>query len=323
MNMKMNVIKCAVLAAVGLAGIAFAGGEGWSSDFAAAKKEAVESKKDILMNFTGSDWCGWCIKLNEEVFSKESYKTGTKDKFVPVEIDFPKDKSKLTEETNKQNEELGKKYGIEGYPTILLTDADGRPFAATGYKEGGPETYVKHLDELRARKTARDESFKTAEKANGIEKAKALVSALIAMELNDTIISSFYGDVVEQIKAADPKDETGFSKAAATKARIEKIQEDLAELAQKQDLDGALVLVDKTLKDGGLPSDETQELMATRGMIFSQQNKLDEAIKALDEAKAYAPESEIAAGFDGFKQRLEDEKKKAAGGDKSEKAEEK
>jgi len=321
MTMKMNIKTCAALAAMGLAGIAFAGGEGWSSDFAAAKKEAVESKKDLLLDFTGSDWCGWCIKLNEEVFSKESYKTGTKDKFVPVEVDFPKDKSKLKEETIKQNDELGKKYAIEGYPTILLTDAAGKPFAATGYKEGGPEVYVKHLDELRARKTVRDESFKTAEKAKGVEKAKALVAALNAMELNDTIVANFYGDIVEQIKAADPKDETGFGKAAATKARIAKFQQDLSMLAQKQDFDGAMVLVDKTLKDGGFPNDETQQLMATRGMIFAQQKKFDEAIKAVDEAKAFAPESEIAASLDGFKQRLEAGKQKAAGERKAEEPE--
>ena len=315
MNMKLIIKTCAVLAVLSLAGITFAGGEGWSSDFAAAKKEAVESKKDLLMDFTGSDWCGWCIKLNEEVFSKEPFKTGVKDKFVLVEVDFPKDKSKLSEATVKQNEELREKYGIKGYPTILLADADGKPFAATGYQKGGPEEYVKHLDELRAKKAVRDESFKVAEKAKGVEKAKALVAALNGMGLDDAIVASFYGDVAEQIKAADPGDETGFGKAAAAKVRIEKFQKDLMELAQKQDFDGAMALVDKTLKEGGFPSDETQQLIATRGMIFAQQKKFDEAIKAVDEAKAFAPESEIAASLDGFKKRLEEGKNKAAEGD--------
>jgi thioredoxin-related protein len=321
MNMKMKLNACVALMALSLTGLAFAGGEGWTADLTAAKKQAGESNKDLLMDFTGSDWCGWCIKLDKEVFSLEPFKTGVKDKFVLVEVDFPKDKSKLSEETIKQNDELGKKYGIEGYPTILLTDASGKPFAATGYKEGGPELYVTHLDELRAKKVTRDESLKAAENAKGVDKAKALIAALKAMELNDTIVSNYYGDVVEQIKASDPKDETGFVKEAAAKERLAKFQQDLSELAQKQDFDGALVLVDKTIKEGGFPTDETQQLMATRGMIFAQQKKFDEAIKAVDEAKAFAPDCEIASSLEGFKKRLEEGRKKAEGGDKTEEPE--
>lgn len=310
--MMKTYLKIGVaLVALHGAGIALAGGEGWSADFAAAKKEAVASKKDLLMDFTGSDWCGWCIKLKEEVFSQDAFKAGVKDKFVLVEVDFPKDQSKLTDATIKQNDELGKKYQIQGYPTILLCDADGKPFAATGYEEGGPDAYVKHLNELRAKKTARDEALKSAEKATGLDKAKALVAALKEMELEDTLLVSFYSNVIEDIKASDPKDETGFSKAAAAKGRIAKFQEELSEIAQKQDFDGALALVDKTLKEGGFSPDETQQLMATRAMIFVQQKKFDEAIKAVDEAKAFAPDSKISASLDSFKQHLLDEKLKA------------
>ena len=211
-----------------LHGSAFAGGEGWSSDFAAAKKLAAESKKDLLIDFTGSDWCGWCIKLNDEVFKHEPFKAGVKDSFVLVEIDFPKDKSKLSEETQKQNEELGEKYAVQGYPTILLCDAEGRPYAATGYQKGGPEKYVEHLNELRGNKAKRDEAFAAAGKAEGLEKAKALVAALDAMKLEDAMVANFYGDIAEQIKAADPKDETGFGKKAAAKKRLTDFQNALA-----------------------------------------------------------------------------------------------
>lgn len=305
--MKLGV----ALVALQCVGIALAHGEGWSSDFAAAKKEAVASKKDLLMDFTGSDWCAWCIKLKEEVFSKDAFKVGVKDKFVLLEVDFPKDKSKLSEATIKQNDELEKKYQIQSYPTILLCDADGKPFAATGYEAGGPEAYVKKLDELRTRKATRDESLKSAAKLTGLEKAKLLVAALKGMELEDTLLVSFYSDVIEDIKAADPKDETGVGKAAAAKGRIAKFQEELSAIAQKEDFDGALSLVDKTLKEGGFPPDETQQLMATRAMIFVQQKKFDEAIKAVDEAIAFSPDSKIGGSLEGFKKHIVDEKMKA------------
>jgi thioredoxin-related protein len=302
---------CAAI--VALHGSAFAGGEGWSSDFAASKKLAAESKKDLLIDFTGSDWCGWCIKLNDEVFKHEPFKAGVKDSFVLVELDYPRDKSKLSEETQKQNAELGEKYAVQGYPTILLADAEGRPYAATGYQKGGPEKYVEHLNELRQNRVKRDEAFAAAGKAEGLEKAKALIAALEAMKLDDAMVANFYGDIADQIKAADPKDETGFGKKAAAKKRMADFQNALQELAGKQDMDGALALVDKTIKEGGFETEETLQMMMTRAVIFAQQQKFDEALKAVDEAKAFAPDSPMIPGIDGFRKRLEDGKKQAAG----------
>ena len=141
--------------------------------------------------------------------------------------------------------------------------------------------------------------------------AKALVAALEAMGLDDALVLNFYGDVADQIKAADPKDETGFGKAAAAKVRLETFQSELSACAQKKDFDAALVVVDKALKEGGFGTEETQQIMMTRAMIFAQQKKFDEALKAVDEAKAFAPDSEMAAGFDGFKAKLEAGKKAA------------
>ena len=312
--MKLKLKTCFALVALYTSALAFAGGEGWSSDFAAAKKDAADSKKDLLIDFTGSDWCGWCIKLNKEVFSHQPFKDGVKDKFVLVELDYPKDKSKLSGATIEQNEKLKNEYQVRGYPTILLCDATGKPYARTGYQKDGPESYVKHLDELRARKDVRDEAFKAAESASGVEKAKALVAALKAMDLDDAMVANFYGDIAAQIKAADPKDETGFTKAAEAKERIGKFQAEFSGLAQKGDFDGAMALLDKTLKDGGFDADETQKLMATRGMVFAQQKKFDEAIQAVVEAKAFAPDSQTAAGLDGFIKKLEEAKAKEAGG---------
>ncbi len=312
MKLHKIVKSFAAVLALGSSGFAVAGGEGWSSDFAASMKLAADSKEDLLVDFTGSDWCVWCIRLNKEVFSLDPFKEGVKGKFVLVEIDSPKDKSKLSAETLKQNTELAKKYEIKGYPTILLCDAGGKPYAKTGYQKGGPEAYVKSLDELRGNKQKRDDAFASAAKMSGVEKAKALVSALDAMDLSDGMVANFYGDIAEQIKAADPQDETGFGKEAATKARLAKFQSDLSGFAMKKDMDGALGFIDTTLKEGGFDTDETQKMIMTKAMIFAQQKKFDEAILAVDEAKAAAPDSKMSANIDSMKMRLLDEKKKAS-----------
>jgi thioredoxin-related protein len=314
MTMKTNLfIKSSVaMMALYCSGFALAGGEGWTSDFTAAKKQATESKKDLLIDFTGSDWCGWCIKLNEEVFSKDAFKAGVKDTLVLVELDYPKDKSKLTAETIQQNKELAEKYPISGYPSIILTDAEGKPYAATGYQEGGPEAYVKHLNELREKKVVRDKSFASAAKSSGVEKAKALVAALEAMGLEDKMISNFYGEVVKEIKAADPKDETGFAKASAAKDRLAAVQSELMACGKKGDHAGALAVMEKAIKEGGFGTDDTQKMMVTRAMILSKMEKFDEAFKALAEAKAAAPDSEMAKSMDSIKERIEGAKKEAA-----------
>ncbi len=314
--MKITSLACA--ATLALIGAAFAGGEGWTSDFPAAKKQATGENKDLLMDFTGSDWCGWCIKLKDEVFKHEEFKSGVKDTFVLVEIDFPKDKSKLSEETQEQNRKLGEEFGVEGYPTIVLADAAGRPYATTGYQPGGPEKYVAHLNELRGRKAARDEAFAAAEKLEGPEKAKALIEALEKLELSESAVSNHYSDVVKQIKAADPEDTTGFAKNLANRQRIADFQNELQSLAEKEDMAGAMALVDKTLAEGGFETEETLQLMMTRAIIFAEQGKFDDALKAVDEAKAFAPESPLIPGIDQFRERLEESSKKKDEAEKQE-----
>jgi len=307
--MKTKYILAATLTALAGLSSAFAGGEGWSHDFAAAKKQAADEKKDLLMDFTGSDWCSWCIKLNDEVFKHDEFKTGVKDKFVLVELDYPRDKSKLSEETQKQNEELQGKYSIQGFPTILLCDAEGKRFGTTGYQPGGPEKYVAHLNELRANKETRDKSFAEAAKAEGPAKAKALIAALDAMELEDETVAAFYPDVVEQIKSSDPKDETGYAKKLAAKQKYAAFEQELNGFARKQDHAGALAFVDKSAPD--FEGEQKQQVVMIKGMIYAQMQKFDEAIKALDEAKAIAPDSEMASRLDGIKKQLAAAKEKA------------
>ncbi len=308
------------VAALALATIttSFAGGEGWTHDWEAAKKQAATEKKDLLLDFTGSDWCGWCIKLNKEVFSQEGFKTAAKDKFVLVEVDFPRDKSKLSQETQDQNKKLGEQFSIEGYPTIILCDATGKPFAQTGYREGGDQKYVAHLDELRAIKAKRDEGLAAAAKLEGPAKAKALLEAL--KDIPENLVSSSYPEVIDQIKKADPNDTSGFLKKQDSKNKLQAYRNGLQSFAVKQDHAGALAFTDKTLKEGGFEGETKQQIIATRAMILAAMKNYDESIKSIDDSIAVAPESEIAKHLAGMKEQIsrmkDKEAHKPAGGKK-------
>lgn len=142
----------AVIVAVCLASVLSAAEEKvrWVTNMAEAQKIATAENKDLLVNFTGSDWCVWCIRLKKEVFSQTAFSAAAKD-FVLVEIDFPQKKPQSDSE-KKLNRELADKYKIEGYPTVLLMNANGEVYAKTGYKPGGASKYVQQLLELKKNK---------------------------------------------------------------------------------------------------------------------------------------------------------------------------
>ncbi|OGV48593.1 MAG: hypothetical protein A2X49_05400 [Lentisphaerae bacterium GWF2_52_8] len=116
----------------------------WMDDFEAAKVKALKENKLILADFSGSDWCGWCMKLDKEVFSQKAFTDFAEKHFVLLLVDTPK-KSKLPEKVQKQNTELKAKYNVEGFPTVLILKANGDLLESTGYQEGGAENYVKYL----------------------------------------------------------------------------------------------------------------------------------------------------------------------------------
>lgn len=182
-------------------------GKDWLTDMDRAMQKAAAENKDLLLDFTGSDWCGWCMRLNEEVFSKPEFER-VKNAFVLVELDFPADESKISAETREQNEKWQQKLGVEGFPTIYLTDAHGRPYAMTGYREGGVQPYLEHLAKLRQVREVRDQAFAAAKQAQGVEKAKFLHEGLSAMH-GDFVIPN-YRDEVEQIIALDAENDAGL-----------------------------------------------------------------------------------------------------------------
>lgn len=281
-----------------------AGGEGWVTDMNAAKQQAAKEGKDLLVDFTGSDWCGWCKKLVAEVFSQDAFKAGVKDSFVLVELDFPRDKTKITEEALAANKELAEKYSVQGYPTIMLCDAQGRPYAKTGYQAGGPEAYVKHLNELRDTRVARDKAFADAASAQGVAKAKALVAALAAIEIDDAMVNTFYGEIAGQIKAADPADETGYAKKLAQSAKLEEFKGKLNDLARAKDHEGALKLCDEALAAGDFTGETAQNIMVTRAMVLLNKGSFDEAVTQIDKAIESMPESKANENLKGLREKV-------------------
>ncbi len=127
----------------------------WLDSFVKAKTQAAEQGKDILVLFTGSDWCSWCVKLEGEVLNQDGFGSKVSADFVLLKLDFPRNKT-LADSVKKQNEtlrdEFKAKHGFRGYPTVYLTDSEAVPYAKTGYQAGGPDKYLEHLAFLKQAK---------------------------------------------------------------------------------------------------------------------------------------------------------------------------
>ncbi len=107
----------------------------WHSDFDKAVEIANQTNRPLLVNFTGSDWCSWCVKLKSDVFSTDEFNQWAKDQVVLVELDYPKNKPQLPA-TKRRNQDLAEKYLVQNYPTVLLISPQGEVLGPKlGYKD--------------------------------------------------------------------------------------------------------------------------------------------------------------------------------------------
>ncbi|WIO75058.1 thioredoxin family protein [Porticoccaceae bacterium LTM1] len=181
----------------------------WITDMEQAKKIAKAEGKSIFMFFTGSDWCGWCIKLDEEVLSHDEFLDYAKEKLVLVELDFPQDESLVTEEQRDHNEKWKDVFQPRGYPTVYLTDASAQAYAQTGYQAGGPQAYIEHLESFVAQKTAVEELTEKALQASGMEKVTLLDELLTK---GGKLVSGKSDLMAEILALTKGKDEAMYNK---------------------------------------------------------------------------------------------------------------
>lgn len=123
---------------------------GWDDDYEKALAKAKAEKKMVVLDFTGSDWCGWCMKLDKEVFSQKEFKDYAKENLVLVEVDFPQQK-KLSKKVKEQNDKLQAEHKVQGYPTIIVLNPEGKKVGELGYQKGGPAPFIAKLDELKGK----------------------------------------------------------------------------------------------------------------------------------------------------------------------------
>ena len=148
----MKKIMCGLFAAWAVSQVVASERE-WLTDVPKALDRAKAEKKVVLLDFTGSDWCGWCKRLDKEVFSTSEFKEYAAKNLVLVEVDFPNQK-KLDPELKKANGALKNKYNVNGFPTLVVLNGEGKEIGRqVGYLEGGPKAFIAMLETFKKKPT--------------------------------------------------------------------------------------------------------------------------------------------------------------------------
>ena len=119
----------------------------WTTSYSSALAQAKDENRRILLFFTGSDWCGWCKRLDAEVLSTSEFQSYAQKKLILVKLDFPRQVPQ-SPQIKQQNLQLQKQYEVGGYPTIIVLDNRGKMLGQLGYQPGGPKPFINQLKQL-------------------------------------------------------------------------------------------------------------------------------------------------------------------------------
>jgi len=122
----------------------------WLTDLPQAQTQAKSEKKIVLLDFTGSDWCGWCIKFKKDVLNTPEFQKYAAKNVVLVEVDFPNHKEQSAD-LKTANAALKSRFAIRGFPSLVVLDQNGKEIGRqVGYAEGGPSAFIAKLDKFKA-----------------------------------------------------------------------------------------------------------------------------------------------------------------------------
>jgi len=192
----------------------------WETDWNKALEKAGKSGQPVLVDFTGSDWCPGCIYLRKNIFDTDEFaKYAADHQFVLLELDFPRTAGKMPPEQLKFHEELMRRYGVSSFPTVLLMEGDGAPYAKILGATRTPGEYLKKLEAAGETRKKLKEAVVAARPLKGKEKLDQLVKTLNVLPGD---FQHFQKNLIAEIRVLDPEDKYGFAGKSERSAAMEK-----------------------------------------------------------------------------------------------------
>ena len=269
--------------------------EGWLTDMDAARKEAAERKKNLMIEFTGSDWCAPCMQLRANVLTKPDFQQEARKNFVLLELDYPRRK-KQSAEVKAANRKLAEQYGVTSFPTIVFADASGKPFG--GFVGGRPrEDVMKAMQDALKNKEALQAAEANVAKASTDEAKVAALMEVLKLAPKD-YVDNFYGDVKAEIKKLDKDDKSGLKAADAHADQLKKEQKEVQDYlagkmtANTTPAEALQVVKSYPNRDKLLPETQQELLMMEFGTFLNSTGDVDGAVLILDKVAELKPGTE-------------------------------
>lgn len=269
-----------------------------------AQANAAQSKKDVLMIFSGSAWHPQSKSFEEKVLKTDPFKKTMGENFVQVLFDIPRTR----DEAHEHILELEQDYHFKTIPSVVLTDFKGRPYAYSSETRENATEYLKHLGEMHQVRVDRDKAFAAALKEKGLKRAELYVKALKALPQN--FIRDYYAPELTLIAEADKDGKTGYvaeiKKAEALKQ--EKARYNMMFRDKKYE-----DIVKASKKDGeNLKGEDAQRIKMYEVQALYSLKKYDEAVAAIEVMKKLAPESDLGKQADKYRDQIKGAKTRAA-----------
>lgn len=267
-----------------------------------AKPIAQAQGRDIMLEFTGKEWCPPCIHLRTKILETTEFEKAVGDKYVLVEVVFPRlpaAVAAIPEEQRNANEKLLAHHRIEtGLPTVLLLDAQGLPYAQIAGARRTPADYIKELNKAAATREARDAAFARADKLQGLQRAQALAEGMntIPPHCRDK-----YVDVVNEINRLDPQNSLGYARVLTQQENyrrqmkalndvLDQIRGHVSPAEQKK----AEQLIQDFLNTPHLEPEPAQKAWRALGDIYAFQQRYKDVHAAYKKAYETDPGSRLA-----------------------------
>ena len=294
----MNIItKLGALLALGMAAQALPE----AADLDAAKAQATQEKRDIMVDFTGTDWCTACIHLRTKIIDSAAFNKAYGEKFVLVSVDFPRTPelvARIPDDEKRKRENLLTSYRIEGLPGVVLMDEKGMPYDIIHGARRTPEEYMPLVAAGLQKRAARDAAFAKAAGLSGMEQAKALAEGLMGLP---AACRDKYVAEIDIINAADPENTLGFKELGSNAVTRIKQTEQLRDLLSSfrgkldaQSLKTSIEMLHAFLEQPGLHPEIRQEALSAIGDSYALMRDYKNMYAYYKKALEVAPDSRAA-----------------------------
>lgn len=265
--------------------------EGWLVGLDRAKVEATKANKDLLLNFSASDWIPQSITWEENVFTKQDFIDAALKDFVLVRLDFPRKRNIQSDALRETNEKAAAYYEIRKYPMVVLADSDGRPYATIDWAPGHTsEVFLKMVTEKRGSRVSRDNALAAAAKVEGAAKVPHLAKALEGQSPNQVL--RYYKKEFHEIVALDPEKAGGLGHVVYYEKTVG-MRKRLDALAKESKWEEAMAELDRFVETEAKTKEQKQKVRFWKLQGLLQLKRLDDVMPFLDSIIEMGPETPV------------------------------